>query len=582
VSKPGRTTVPLQAMASGLALMLVLSCCSGLPAEKADGPTPDTSTVHNESSVPGGTVTFANPGEWDSLDPANTYYVYAWNFARLYGRSLVMFKSAPGAEGATLVPDLAESLGTPNADATRWTYRLRSGVEFENGTPVTSRDVKYAVERSLDKAVFPNGPTYFNDFLDLQGYTSPYTDPSPDRLGLTAIDTPDDRTIVFKLRKPFSGFDYLAQLPATIPVPRDQDTGSAYQQHVISTGPYMFGSIEAGKSIALVRNPRWDRTTDPNRAALPDRLEVALNVNADDIDNRLLAGDLDVAIDGSGVQPAAQGRILLDPALKANTDSAPGARTFYTVLNTDVVPLNNLHCRKAVLLAADRTAYQRANGGDLAGDIATNLIPPVIPGATPFDLYESTGDQGDVGKARDELRMCGRPDGFSTNISYRAEIPREKATAEALQQSLRRAGIAVEIKPFPLSDYLTLYAGKPDYARQNGLGLMITAWAADWPDGYGFVAQIVDSRVIRATGGNTNLGIRDKRVDQLLDDALRTTDVKVREKLWAGIDKIVMENAYILPGIWARGLLYRPPSLTNVFVTDGYGMYDYLALGTTR
>ncbi len=85
----------------------------------------------------------------------------------------MIFKSAPGEEGATLVPDLAEALGVPSADAKTWTYKLREGVKFEDGTPVTRKDVKYAVERSLDKTTFPNGPTYFNDFLDLQGYDEP-------------------------------------------------------------------------------------------------------------------------------------------------------------------------------------------------------------------------------------------------------------------------------------------------------------------------------------------------------------------------------------------------------------------------
>ncbi len=227
--------------------------------------------VHNPSDATGGTIRMANSGDWDSLDPADTYYAYAWNFVRLYGRSLVMFKSAPGAEGATLVPDLAENLGSHNSDSTQWTYTLRPGVKFEDGTPVTSKDVKYAVERSLDKATFPNGPTYFNDFLDLQGYTSPYQDTSPDKLGLAAIDTPDDRTIVFKLAKPFSGFDYFAQLPATIPVPQAKDTGTKYKEHVVSTGPYLFQTNDLGKSFVLARNPNWDPATDPNRKPLPDR-----------------------------------------------------------------------------------------------------------------------------------------------------------------------------------------------------------------------------------------------------------------------------------------------------------------------
>ena len=111
--------------------------------------------IANPSDVKGGTLRLANSSDWDSLDPADTYYAYAWNFARLYGRTLVGFKAAPGTEGAELVPDLAESLGTPNADATQWTYKLKPGVKFEDGSVITSRDVKYAIARSLDKETFP-------------------------------------------------------------------------------------------------------------------------------------------------------------------------------------------------------------------------------------------------------------------------------------------------------------------------------------------------------------------------------------------------------------------------------------------
>jgi len=579
-----RSSRKLVVGALGAVAALVLAACGGGNAAgggTSSGGAP-ANGVSNPSDQTGGTLRYANSGDWDSLDPADTYYAYSWNFARLYGRSLVMFKAAPGADGATLVPDLAETLGVPSDNAKTWTYKLRKGVKFEDGTVVTSKDVKYAVERSLDKTTFPNGPTYFNDALDLQGYESPYKDTSPGKLGLKAVETPDDQTIVFHLKSSFSGFDYFAQLPATMPVPQAKDTGSKYKEHVVSTGPYMFQTNELGKQFTMVRNPNWDQATDPNRKPLPDQIQVALNVNADDIDNRLQSGDLDVSIEGTGVGPAAQGKILADPTLKAQTDSAVVARLWYAAINSDVAPLNNADCRKAIEFAADKTGYQRAYGGSTGGDVASNLLPPVIPGAEKFDTYASNGNTGDIDKAKQALTACGQPNGFKTSISYRAERPKEKAVAESLQQSLARAGIQTDLKPYPSGDYFKLYAGKPDFAKSNGLGVMITGWGADWPDGYGFLAQIVDSRVIRATGGNTNLSVKDPAVDQLIDKALQTTDTPTREKVWVDIDKKVMDDAYILPGIWAKGLLYRPKTLTNVFITDGFQMYDYLALGTTR
>jgi peptide/nickel transport system substrate-binding protein len=576
--------------ALGAVAALVLAACGGGNVASSGGSggggggdaAADANGVHNPSDATGGTLRFANNGDWDSVDPADTYYAYSWNFARLYGRSLVMFKSAPGKDGSTLVPDLAESLGTPSDNAKTWTYKLRSGVKFEDGTPVTSKDVKYAVERSLDKTTFPNGPTYFNDFLDLQGYTTPYEDPDPNKLGLKAVETPDDQTIVFHLVKPFSGFDYFAQLPSTIPVPAAKDTGSKYKEHVVATGPYMFDTNDLGKSFTLKRNPNWDQATDPNRKPLPDRIEVQLNVNSDDLDNRLLSGDLDVDVVGDGVGSAAQGRILADQALKAQTDNPVTTRHWFSAISASVAPFDNIHCRKAVQYAVDRTGYQRAFGGSVGGDIATNLMPPVISGAQQFDPYPSPGNTGDLAKAKDELTQCGQPNGFSTNISYRAERPAEKATAEAFQQSLARVGINLTIKPYPQGDYFKLYAGKPDFVKANNLGIMVYGWAADWPDGFGFLAQLVDSRTIRATGGNTNLGVVDPEVDAMLDKAGTTTDKAAREQIYVDIDKKVMDDAYYIPGVWSKGLFFRPKNLTNVFITDGFSEYDYLALGTTR
>ncbi len=588
-----RRRTAVAAVAVGTALALVLTACS---SNKTTTTTPSGSTaavaefnaaigkVYNPSDKKGGTLRFANSGDWDSLDPGDTYYGYSWDFIRLYGRALTMFKPVPGAASNEIVPDLAEALGVPSDNAKTWTYKIRKGVKFEDGTAVTSKDVKYAVERSLDKDTFPNGPTYFNDFLDLQGYTTPYKDTDPNKLGLKAIETPDDQTIIFHLKTSFAGFDYFAMLPSTIPVPAAKDTGTKYKEHVVSSGPYKFSENNLEKNFTLVRNDQWDQATDPNRKALPDKIEVALKVNAADIDNRLLAGSLDVDVAGTGVQAATQGKILAGGDLKKHADTASLARLWYTSINSDVAPLDNIDCRKAVELGVDHEGYQRAYGGATGGDIATSMMPPQIPGATGADPYNfKAKPNGDVDGAKAALAKCGKPTGFTTNMSYRAERPKEKALAESVQQSLAKVGITVNLKPFPQGDYFKLYAGKPDYAKTNGLGLMANGWGADWPDGFGFLQQIVDSRVIRASGGNTNLSVKLPAVDALIDKALLTTDKAAREKVWGEIDQTVMDSALVLPGVWGKVLLYRPDTITNVFVNDGLGgYYDFLAMGVKQ
>ncbi|MET8147528.1 ABC transporter substrate-binding protein [Actinoplanes sp. NPDC049668] len=581
-----RKSKVLVAGTAALALSLSAAACGG--SDDTNGSTSSSKAefnaamtkVFNPSEKKGGTIKLANSGDWDTVDPGETYYGYSWNFLRLYGRGLLMFKPVPGAEGNTVTPDLAEGLGVPSDGGKTWTYKIRKGVKFEDGAEVKAADVKYAVLRSIDKETFPNGPAYFEGFLNLpEGYKGPYKSKGVNTD--SAITTPDDSTIVFHLKSAFGGFDYLAALPQTVPVPAAKDTGAKYKEHVVSSGPYMFDQNNLGKNFSLKRNPNWDQTTDPNRKALPDGYEVSLNVNADDIDNRLLSGDLDLDVVGTGVQPAALGRVVGDPALKAQTDNPVLARLWYTSINPTVAPLDNIECRKAVEFAADKTGYQTAYGGPLAGgDIATTILPPMIPGYEKFDLYPAGADNtGDVEKAKAALAACGQPNGFETNMGYRAERPKEKATAESLQQSLARVGIKLTLKPFPQGDYFSQYAGNPPYVKANKLGLVTNGWGADWNDGFGFLSQIVDSRVIRETGGSSNTSVRIPQVDQMLDAAVAETDTAKRDAQWGPIDKRVMEEAVILPGVYAKSLMIRPKRLSNVFVSEAYSMYDYLSLG---
>jgi peptide/nickel transport system substrate-binding protein len=578
-----RRKTPLVAV--GAALALALAACGGTGSSGGSSGNGTfnaaISGVVNSSTKTGGTLKFANAGDWDNVDPADTYYGWSWDFVRYYGRSLTMFKTSPGKDGLQLVPDLAQSLGQHSADFKTWTYKLKPGIKYEDGTPVRAQDVKYDIERTLDKNTFPQGPTYFGDFLDTQGYTSPYKDKTPGKLGLKAVETPDDNTIIFHLKKPFSGFDYFAMLPATIPVPPAKDTGANYKQHVISTGPYKFENYTPGKSLTLVKNTNWDPATDPNRKQLPDRIEVQIGVNADDLDNRLIAGSVDADVASQGVQAAAAAKIQSNPTLKKNADAAPTTRMNYVAISSSVAPFDNIHCRRAIAYATDKQAMQTAFGGPLSGgDIATHLMPPTIPGSQDINPYPSgPGDHGDVAKAKQELAACGKPNGFSTVISARTERTKEINAALALQQGLQKVGIKAEIKKFPQGDYFKLYAGNTDYVKKNSLGLIMMSWGADWPEGFGYLQQIVDSRVIRPAG-NTNLGVKDPAVDQLIDKAAVTGDLNARNALWGQIDAKVMDDAYVVPFINLKQLFYRPAGLKNVYLNQGLGnYYDYTALG---
>jgi len=579
----------LSVVAIGAVLALGLAACKGTSPNTNNTTNASTpayniamTKVFNPSDVKGGVLKMANSGDWDTLDPGETYYAYSWNFARLYARSLVMFNPVPGDGSQTMVPDLATSLGVPSDGAKTFTYHLKPNLKFDDGTPITSKDVKYAVLRSTDKETFPNGPAYFEQFLNLpEGYKGPYKTPNMNTD--SAITTPDDLTIVFHLKTAYAGFDYLAQMPQTAPVPQAKDTGAKYRDTVVSSGPYKFSNLQPGKSFKLVRNTNWDPATDQYRKALPEEIDVALKVDANDLDNQLQAGTIQVDVVGTGVQAAAVAGILNDPAKKANADNPTSLRLWYLSIDPQVKPLDNIECRKAIMYAADRVANQKAYGGEVAGgQIATTMLPPQIPGHKDFDLYPAGADNhGDVDKAKAALTACGKPTGFDLNMAYRTERPKEKAAAEAMQQALAKVGIKLTLQGYAQGDYFAQYAGNPPFMRAHNIGIATNGWLADWSDGFGFLSQIVDSRVIRETGGSSNISVRIPEVDAMLDAALAETDVAKRNIIWGNIDQRVMQEAVILPVIFAKGLIVRGKGLTNVFVNQAYGMYDYIALGTS-
>jgi peptide/nickel transport system substrate-binding protein len=586
-----RRTIGLAAALGALAA-LVLAACGGSGgssgSSSSSGSTSATynagvTSVVNPSTHKGGTLTFGDSSTPDSTDPGNTYYAFMWNFTRLYTMPLMTYKSCSGSCGLQVVPDLATGPGVVSDNGLTWTYHLQPDVKFEDGTTVTSTDVKYAVERTFDRSKLPLGPNYFTLLLAPQkpAYPGPYVDPAKNLMGLNAVQTPNPTTIVFHLAQPFADFNYVVAIPQTAPVPPSKDTGTNYQLHPISTGPYEFQNYQLNKQLTMVPNPHWNPATDPNAKQLASKVVVTWNMNADDIDNRLLAGDLDVDIAGTGVQAAARAKILASTSLKASSDDPISGFLWFAYLNTKVAPLNNVNCRMAIEYAANKTNQQTAYGGPVAGGaIASTVAPPNVIGQKSFDLYEATTKPGgDVTKAKAALKACGQPNGFTTGIAYRSDRPKEVQAAQSLQAALAPAGIKTTLHGYPAGTYFADFAGVPNYVHSHDLGIDLGGWAPDWPDGYGFFDFIAAGNTI-SPAGNTNIEeLNDPVVNNLIAKMASTTDATTRNSFTAQIDMQVMKDAAILPEVYAKSLLYRSSSLTNVYVQPYYGMYNYAVLG---
>lgn len=534
--------------------------------------------IANPSDKKGGTLKFISTQDADSWDPTVGYYGFAWNFMRYYTRQLITYKPAPGKEGLNLVPDLAKDLAEVSDDGKTYTYHLKDDITWQDGKPVTSMDIKYGIERQWALGVLPGGPKYVKNTMDPKGkYEGPYKDED----GFDKIETPDPKTIVFHLPKANSDFENMLAMPSASPVREDKDTKAKYGLNPFSNGPYKWKSYKPNKSIVLVRNEEWVRSSDPVRAALPDKITVDLITNANEMDKRLIAGDYDLHLKNTGLSPAGRATALKEH--RANVDNPSMGYVRYAVFSTEVKPLNNIHCRKALIYGTDHKSIQTARGGPMAGgDIATNMLPPIVPGSDPnYDPYGMAENDGaaNIKKAKEELKKCGKPNGFKTKIAVRNNEPIEIDTAEALQASLAKIGVTAEIAQFDGSQTAAI-VGNPDKVKAKGYGISILGWGPDFPTVQGFGKPLWHGDYIQENGNYNYAMIDDPDINQAFADFIETQDLAKKEKIAESINHMVMEGAYYIPFTWEKILVWRSDRVTNVYSTYAYsGQYDFVSIG---
>ncbi|GHD06075.1 peptide ABC transporter substrate-binding protein [Streptomyces finlayi] len=537
--------------------------------------------IANPSTKAGGTLKMISKQDLDSADPQRQYYGMAWDFSRFYSRQLVTYAAKPGNASSELVPDLAKANGKISNGGKTYTYELKDGIAWEDGTPITSKDIKYGISRIWAKEAITGGPTYLKQALDPKGeYQGPYKDKTSD--GPKGIETPNDKTIVFNLATPNVDFEQMLAMPAGSPVKKEKDTGAKYQLKPFSSGPYKFESYAPKKSISLVRNDKWKKETDTVRAALPDKITVTINSNMEALDKLLIKGDYDVDMNGTGLTQS--GRI---EALKKHKDNVDNIQTSFTryVDMTPVAPLNNVACRKAVVYATDFKSLQEVRGGEEAGGpLATTMLPTTIKGYDDYDPYgvKARGGKPDVAKAKEQLKACNQPDGFSTKISARSNNPGEKETAEALQQSLKAVGIKAEVEVIDGAESQSI-TGSPKVVKERKIGLIMTGWGPDFPTGQGFSQPLIDGRFIAPTGNYNGSETNDPAINKMFDDALKATDPDKAAEFYKQINHKTADIAAQMPFLYEKNFSWRSSRLTNVYSSTAYnGRYDYASLGVVK
>ncbi|MGW2931846.1 ABC transporter substrate-binding protein [Streptomyces sp. NPDC001156] len=553
----------LAAASVGLAVVAGAAAC---------GPKDNGVKAAGGDSAPhkGGTLTVLNSDPQQDFDPARLYTSGGGNVPSLVFRTLTTRNRANGAAGAKVVPDLATDTGRPSENATVWTYTLKKGLKFEDGTPITSADIKYGIERSFAPELSGGAP-YLRDWLvGAADYQGPYKD----KKGLAAIETPDEQTIVFHLNKPEGEFPYLATQTQFTPVPKAKDTGTKYEEHPVSSGPYkVVENQNDGERLVLERNTNWSE--DDQRKAYPDKIDVRSGLDSSVINQRLSASqgaDAAAVTTDTNLGPAELAKVTGDKELASRVGTGHFGYTNYIAFNPTVKPFDNVKVRQAISYAIDRSSVINAAGGSALAEPATTFLPDQKSfGYTPYDLFPA-GAAGNAAKAKELLKEAGYPNGLTVTLTHSnsKDFETSPEIATAIQDALKQAGITVNLQGLEENDYKDKI-----HNVKTEPGFFLAHWGADWPSGGPFLAPIFDGRQIVKDGANFNTGLlNDTSVNTEIDAINKLTDLDAAAKRWGALDKKIGEQALTVPLFHPVYKRLYGKDVKDIVISDWTGVLD--------
>jgi peptide/nickel transport system substrate-binding protein len=580
-------------------LGLVAASCGGNDNEGATtGATGGTATggtaTGGQEFTPGGTFKAALLSDVTAgFDPQKEYYSVAWAFYRCCLARTLLSYDPNDPDSTHLVPDLAASMPEISADGLTWVFTLKDGIKF--GPPyqdveITAQDFIRAFERELTPEVAAGYYFYYLDTESQGGIVGASDFYNGDADTIEGLVATDDKTLEVHLNRPAGDLGYRLAMPATAPIPEGAADGHVddYGRFLVSSGPYMFqGSdqitadtpapgYEPGQSITLVRNPSWDPATDSIRKAYVDEIDVEIGGTAEDHQNKVDAGELDIEYDGVP-PPEAIRRYSTDPSLqdRLHVNSSDGTRFLW--MNLAVPPFDDLAVRRAINFAVDRDGLRRLRGGETAGEIATHMIVPSLLGGNlqGYDPFPSPDHAGDIDAAKAEMKnskydtngdgVCDDP--VCKDVLFVTDEASPYAEQAALiQDNLEPLGITLNVKAFERSTMYNKYFNPAEHVPFGGGA----GWFKDYADAYSFVYPLFYGPNI-LDAGNTNypmlgadpdqlekygytqeFGITEvPSVDDKAEECFALTEADQRTTCFAELDQTLTEDiAAYVPFLW--------------------------------
>jgi peptide/nickel transport system substrate-binding protein len=583
----GKASIGLRAAVLATVTAMTLAACGGGDDGDTDEPGKDGDKA--ASGQEGGTLTFLTLADQIlHLDPQRNYTGEDLAFASAYlNRTLNVYKlSTDGEEANSLQPDLATDTGTPNEDATSWSWTIKDGVKWEDGSDVTCEDVKYGVSRTFATDIITDGPQYAVSMLDIpkddEGasvYKGPYVTENNDTAAFDKAVVCEGNKITFNLAMPVGDFNYTVTLSSFAPVPKAADTGEKYDDKVMSSGPYKIVEYTKGNQLVMERNEHWDPATDEYRKAFPDKIVYKFGLEAAVIDQRMIqdAGEDQRAITPDSIEPQSLPTVFNDDRFADRRVDEYDPYVRYYGVNVDKVP-NHDH-RKAIAAALDRQQLLTIAGGEFSGELADGVVKPNLPqDYAPSGMWEGLlGEEipptGNPEYAKQLIEQSGEP--MPTIQFDYPQTPVNDKAAAAVQDSLGRAGIKVKPNAIEAGSFYGIVFDPEKEGHLVALG-----WGPDWPN-----ASTVVPELFSKTGGFNLSRTDDDEFEAKVAEAKAETDRAAQSELWKELNKYAMEQVWAVPTRFGREQRLAGSKVHSasgedqkVYIHSPYGSWPYADL----
>jgi ABC-type transport system substrate-binding protein len=455
--------------------------------------------------------------DFEFLDPALAYDSAGWTVLFATNMTLLNYPDKPAPVGNRLTPEAAAAFPTVSKDGKTYTFTVRSGIKFSDGSALTAASFKRAIERAAD----PNEGSPAIAFLHTvvgadarnEGKAKSVSGVTASGQKLTVKLTKADPTFLAQIAMPF-----FAAVKPNMPInPKGENVYP-------SAGPYHIVSRDVGRQLVLERNKNYKGS----RPANADRIVITVLTDQAQSFLQTKAGQVDY--DMGGLPPTAHQELFNRYGVnKGRYFVNPGVNVFYVALNTSRPAFQNVKVRQAVNYAIDRPAMLRV-GGLLAGKRTDQILPPSMRGFRDAKLYPIKG--ADPTKAK---QLAG---GASSNVTIlHTTSASSVARGQILQFNLKQMGLNPTLKPQPFG-----VAIKTAGDKKGDFDAFLIGWLADYPDPFDFINVLMDGNNIQDSNNSNYAYLNIAKYNKAMNAAARLSG-NPRYEAYGKLDVDLMKNA---------------------------------------